>query len=68
MSEWISVKDNVPEETGDYLVNIHEKNGNIVKLIHYDKQWFHIKSDDDYIVLGQAFPTHWMPLPEPPNE
>lgn len=64
MSEWISVKDRLPEKGQDFLCIF--KNGRI-----YDGY----KSDSiygDYIIHGvsyvNVFFTHWMPLPEPPKE
>lgn len=54
MSEWISVKDKLPDTTGNYLVY----NGAVIycSFLNSNKQW---NSWSDI--------THWMPLPEPPT-
>lgn len=57
MSEWISVDDRLPEFTGTYLVV-----GEVVEMefsvfcIDYGWQY------DEYLI------THWMPLPEQPDQ
>ena len=53
---WISVKERLPEETGSYLV--HDISMGI-RVFYFGKGevrsgWFGV--------------THWMPLPEPPEE
>jgi len=68
MSEWISVKDRLPEGDGFVLV--------------YWKRRFILRNCDDLShpsgiepvleewlrIYGHPFVTHWMPLPEPPKE
>ena len=55
MSEWISVKNRLPEKYDDYLT--YDEYG-ITMITHYNMQgWF---SKNGNI-------THWMPLPEPPQ-
>jgi hypothetical protein len=61
MSEWISVKDRLPEydvevltfETGNYKVNAVSK---------YTQWWW--DSDEGF----ERNPTHWQPLPKPPED
>jgi len=53
MSEWISVEDELPERFGQYL----GWDGMSV-----DIEWF---VDGEWLVGGV---THWMPLPEPPED
>lgn len=58
MSEWIGVKDRLPEEKTRVLVSIP----------HSDT-----KIDTDRILGGKwvrwnGHVSHWMPLPEPPEE
>ena len=63
---WISVKDRLPEGTGEeYIVYITSNDGE--KCVTCDhlvcssrKHWFLF--DDEKAVV-----THWMPLPEPPK-
>jgi len=65
MSEWISVKDRLPEEEGEFLCcsNIITDEEHIwIEICYFYKsnEWIHYAGED-------AFPTHWMPLPEPPK-
>lgn len=69
MSEWISVKERLPEkaDTGwDYLVRVvlPSDGGTFVRqtrVIAYDFL------DKKWCCTGMIV-THWMPLPEPPKE
>ncbi|YP_010660131.1 DUF551 domain-containing protein [Pseudoalteromonas phage HS1] len=61
MSEWISVDDELPSESGAYWTfnGGDEKPSVIQKRVHmYDSRH---KQFNCYTV------THWMPLPEPPK-
>ena len=60
MSEWISVKDRMPEEGVDVLVYgeiCHNKKGIEVDFV----------KNGDFVACDEDV-THWMPLPEPPKE
>jgi len=64
---WISVKDRLPEEPGRYLCwfgkNTFAVGASIVPYIQ-DLHWFaSLESLERYENV-----THWMPLPEPPEE
>ena len=63
-SEWISVKDRLPEDDATYLV--YGRNGyGIVFAVYYgDGEWL---TCDDLTNITR-FVTHWMPLPMPPKE
>ncbi len=72
MSEWISVKDKLPEEREDVLFIVEPNGVPFVRIGLY-------KSGDWYLMCGMnayspftsntAWPvTHWMPLPDPPKE
>lgn len=57
MSEWISVKDRLPEKSGYYLIWTEHS--------YYLIGFFSSNIDNgkwDWIDV-----THWMPLPEPPK-
>ena len=57
---WISVKDRLPDEAGDYLV--YEGNRGYVQKVCVD--FF----STEYGCFGNGNDaTHWMPLPEPPE-
>lgn len=60
MSEWISVKDRLPEPKTDILA--YHSSGSI-------KQEIALFGDKPFLYEGLYGPvTHWMPLPEPPKE
>ncbi|EOK2506818.1 DUF551 domain-containing protein [Escherichia coli] len=63
---WISCSERMPEETGDIIV---VSDGIVMSGISYSRRdGFYIaalKYDDDEPIGGV---THWMPLPEPPQE
>ncbi|HFV6623287.1 TPA: DUF551 domain-containing protein [Escherichia coli] len=63
---WISCSERMPEETGDIIV---VSDGIVMSGISYSRRdGFYIaalKYDDDEPIDGV---THWMPLPEPPQE
>lgn len=57
MSEWISVKDRMPELRKNILcISLRSKEA-FVNSIERDGYWFY----------DNGFITHWMPLPEPPK-
>lgn len=57
MSEWIKCSKRLPEKDGRYLVFVPYPSYPWVGVSSLRKGKF----DDDNV-------THWMPLPEPPNE
>jgi hypothetical protein len=65
--EWINVKDNLPDSYGDYLVCGDKYNETIVATWDGDKSWLaslYAAEDSDVYKVN---PTHWMPLPLPPQ-
>lgn len=79
MTEWIKCSDRMPEKGGRYLVfetkNPHSHNcaaynypypcckPNIAYYMRYCDGWSWNSFDDN-----ECSPTHWMPLPTPPEE
>ena len=67
MSEWISVKDRLPEKDDTYLVYIvannvpKDKGITTLRYTNLSKRFIY---EDVYLFTV----THWMPLPEPPKE
>lgn len=68
MSEWISVKERLPEKGGCYLV--HQMNPrfktSFIQHARYSenqRKWLGAQA-----LCSLNFVTHWMPLPEPPKE
>lgn len=54
--EWISVKDRLPEESGNYLT--------FVKSKVFESIGFAMFIDGEFM---SSFVTHWMPLPPLPK-
>jgi len=65
MSDWISVKDRLPEKNGRYLCRYEEEiYGGFFRYTDFGRY------DSDMSENGGfgAKVTYWMPLPEPPEE
>lgn len=66
-SEWISVKDRLPEDSGEYLVyivaNNMPKNKSIITLYYTNLSKRFIYENDNLFTV-----SHWMDLPQPPKE
>lgn len=65
MSEWISVKDRLPDEFGEYLGLVDEFEFRGPEIVQFDEdgfqRWYNYEWNKSHV-------THWMPLPEPPEE
>lgn len=81
MSEWISVKDRLPENYGTHLVCLGENDkriyGNGVHTAWYysgSKNWSFslntaiLEGKKSSTEIRSIDVTHWMPLPEPPKD
>jgi hypothetical protein len=62
MSEWISVKDRMPEEGVEVLIygNIYFANRKSIDVDYVDKS-------GDFFYFDEGKVTHWRPLPDPPE-
>jgi len=65
MSEWIDVNEKLPERGEPVLV--YGSRGGIYTAVYgnrggFSNQWWKLNSNSHY-----CNPTHWMPLPEPPE-
>ena len=61
-TEWISVKDRLPDKPEEYIV----WGGQFVTTLQFfDGEWQSEFVPSKY--LDQSKITHWMPLPEPPK-
>lgn len=65
MTEWISVKDRLPEKTSRCIVSRFDY---VTCTSFIDILWFEKDSWWDRLYPGNFAVTHWMPLPEPPKE
>lgn len=80
--KWISVKDRMPEESGDYLVSIHDETGDndfdLVLSAWYNKRVSIFGSKEvGWSLLNEFYPytsqiapciTHWAPWPDPASK
>ena len=58
--KWISVYERLPEECTHVIV--HDEDGTVGEAFHSSGDCFEWVANEK-----MAFPTHWMPLPEPPK-
>lgn len=68
MSEWISVKDRLPERAGRYLAYPSTIGEVCTALYSYLMSRNAVMWQDLEDHTEPWEPTHWMPLPEPPKE
>lgn len=66
---WISVKDRLPDKSGEYLVYSEFK---YCFIVEYSKKHDLFNASDEMTVneannMAVGRVTHWMPLPEPPE-
>lgn len=75
MTNWISVKDKLPDHNDDVLIYIEDVI--VIGYLEADGEWdispvFEVVSGRGprSWLLSRPIkpPTHWMPLPEPPKE
>lgn len=68
--QWIRVEDRLPDDASDVLAYYDYGGIGLVKFVNYYKDcWYDsVFNDlvDDFRNPGRI--THWMPLPEPPEE
>lgn len=72
MSEWISVEDQLPDDTNLKVIRYSLKGKHMgISLSHY---WHPSNMQDGYLMWDFEFGntqgtkvTHWMPLPPPPK-
>ncbi len=75
-SEWISVNDRLPENSGEYIVVACDEGcpygegiwyATVVVCAEYAfNSWTWYEGSHEYSLDGIV--THWMPLPEPPGK
>lgn len=72
VGEWISVKDELPEKRGTYIVmTAFERKPYKVMTMDFEIETSINKETQKYKWYGKLSPlevTHWMPLPEPPKQ
>lgn len=68
-SNWISVKDRLPEINGSVLTASYssDKDKYLIELVLFDDGYFYSIYDAEEMTNDSHWEiTHWMPLPEPP--
>lgn len=71
MSNWISVKDRLPDEIGIYIVYVKGAEESTAAL--YNPVFERLFSGGGFAPIDESASfaeavTHWMPLPAPPEE
>lgn len=68
-SRWIPVEERLPEKNESVLVRFETGNMGVCFWVIKDKftLGWKVWTDDGWIQDCDAGPTHWMPLPEPPE-
>lgn len=74
--DWVNTKDRLPERNGKYIVTACDEGEPydkkiwndtvVVCAVYYKSRWTWEKNNIEYSLDGIV--THWMPLPEPPEE
>lgn len=59
MNSWVSAKDKLPDQTGDYIIHVSK---GYTTIDEYYNGWYFYDGSDGIEV------THWQPLPEKPKE
>lgn len=70
MSEWISVEERIPEPLIDVLVHINRIGFYVLSMCPYhdSENLSYWSFPDSWVDIDENDVTHWMPLPEPPEE
>lgn len=66
---WISVKDRMPQDETEVVILVQHRIGWYRALAWHDEFGWHSSAEE--FVDGESesdYVTHWMPLPEPPEE
>ena len=70
MSEWISVKDRLPEPFVSVLIFVPSEPSPIFEAYYVSKGVFNatniMHGNYGFLKVGDAV-THWMPMPDPPE-
>lgn len=67
MSEWICVKDRLPENNSYILVRIKILFGEMKVSLYYEDDFFLLDGNTNNKCIT-TWVTHWQLLPEPPEE
>jgi len=67
MTEWISVKDRLPEH-GEYILLTYTEDHKIHKDMWCEKGKWMYPGEMDFYGETNSKVTHWMPFPETPND
>ena len=67
MSEWISVKERLPEYDDDVLLWASSWDHVYVGYWRHSEEWIGRHRAESEGPLPTTDPTHWMPLPPPPD-
>ena len=69
MAEWIPVEERLPK-TGEYVL-VRFKNNDMAVACIFERDenftFWRAQTDEGWCADCDTEPTHWMPLPEPPD-
>lgn len=66
--KWIKVSNKLPPQNGDHFIGYGPEVGIDIYQTYYDNKYIAISDCDEVYPIQKELVTHWMELPERPDE